>query len=203
MYDAKSSATQKIIIFIHKEGEIMKKAVIVLFVLLISACSSLKVAKLDPKTGLFPSENKATVVTSKPLDIDQKKSLILVSDSAFAKQQIINIGYFDKVINHGELEVLIVKNDLSDKISSVHDKLGINKAAKYYKPFLWFRINTKNRDNKKYAQFILTDPLTLDDYFVTETLLDYKWTGVNDQNNWYPMFNALIEYIKKNSNTYK
>lgn len=86
---------------------------------------------------------------------------------------------------------------------SVKDKIGINNAAKHYKPFLWFRLDSHGSGTKEYVQFLLTDPLTLEDYFITETHLDRIWSGVNDQNNWYPMYNSFIAYIKENSKTYK
>lgn len=181
----------------------MKNLLILIFALTLGACTSLKVVELDPVTGYFPTENKAVVVTNKPFDLDARKSLLLVSNSEFEKNQIKNIGYFDEVINFKELEALIVKNNLGDKVSSVKDRIGLNNAAKYYKPFLWFRIDTRGTGNEQYVQFIITDPLTLEDYFVTETHLDRVWAGVNDQNNWYPMFNSLIDYIKANSKTYK
>ena len=49
----------------------------------------------------------------------------------------------------------------------------------------------------------MTDPLTSENYFVTETLVDVAWSGLSDKNNWYPMFNALIEYIEANSEAYR
>jgi len=48
----------------------------------------------------------------------------------------------------------------------------------------------------------LTDPLDLEDYFICETLLDYEYSGVNDQNNFYPMMNSFIDYIKQHSQTF-
>lgn len=191
----------------------MKKIVLMLCLYILSACSSLQVAQLDPKTGLFPSNKKATVVVSKPLDLDKRKELILVFDdelqkitlqmsSTFGKNQIQNIGYFDKVITSEDLETIIVKNNLGDKVSSVRSKIGVNNAAKYYKPFLWFRIYIRGSGNQKYVQFILTDPLTLEDYFVTEKHLDFILSEISDQSHWYPMFNSFIKYIKENSKTY-
>ncbi len=181
----------------------MKKILLMFFALALSACSSLKIVEIDPNTGYFPTKNKATIVTKKSFDLDERKSLILVSNSEFEQKQMENIGYFDEVITFEDLESLIVKNNLGDKIPSVKDRIGINNAAKHYKPFMWFRFDTRGTGNQQYAQFILTDPLTLEDYFVTETHLDKMWVGVNDQYNWYPMFNSLIDYIKENSKTYK
>lgn len=142
-------------------------------------------------------------MTSKSFNLDERKSLVLVPNSEFEKNQLKNIGYFDEVITFEDLESLIVKNNLSDKVPSIRDRIGVNNAAKHYKPFMWFRFDIRGTGNQQYAQFMLTDPLTLEDCFVAETHLDRIWSGVNDQYNWYPMFNALIDYIKENSSTYK
>jgi len=165
------------------------------------ACSSMKVAELD-STGHFPGNVKATVILSKPFDLDARKSLVLIPDSDFVKGEITNIHYFSEVITPEELQKAIVQHGMADKIPSITDAIGINNAAKFYKPFLWFHVKNHGTGREAYAQFILTDPLTLDDLFVAETHLDFLWSGVNDQHNWYPMFNAVIDYIKANSKTY-
>jgi hypothetical protein len=134
------------------------------------ASSSQRVVELD-SSGHFPGRTTATVVLSKPFDLDSRKDLIVVPPNDFLKGEVANIHYFNEIITPEELQKSIVRNGLA-----------------------------ANRD--LYTQFVLTDPLTLDDLFVVETHLDFIWTGVNDQNNWYPMFNALIDYIKSNSKTY-
>lgn len=168
-----------------------------------TACSSMKVAQVDPKTGHFPATAKATVVVNKPIDLDARKELIVAGNSEFILGQLRNMNYFGEVITVSDLEDRIIKAGLTDKVPTLRDKIGINKAAKHYKPFLLLRIDTRGSGTSEYARLILTDPLTLEDYFVTETHLDRIWTGVNDQNNWYPMFNALIDYVAQNSKTYK
>ncbi len=180
----------------------MKKIVLIVIALMLSACTSLKVVKLDPKTGLFPTKKEATVITNTPLNLDERKALVLVPNAEFDKDSIKNIGYFDQVITSDDLETLVVQNNLGEKVPSIKGRIGINNAAKHYKSFLWLRYDTRGSRPKQYAQLILTDPLTLEDIFVAETYMDYLWSGVNDQSNWYPMFNSLIEYIKKNSRTY-
>ena len=180
----------------------MKKLSVAFICLVLSACTSLKVVELDKETGYFPTQTHADTVASKAMDLDARKGLILVSNSDFLKTQIKNIGYFDEVIDFEEMETRIIQHNLGDKVPSLKEKIGLNNAAKYYKPFLWFRVDTRGSGAQEYVQFILTDPLTLEDYFVTETHLDRVWTGVNDQYNWYPMLNSFIDYIKANSETY-
>ncbi|MEO0510879.1 MAG: hypothetical protein AAF065_13585 [Verrucomicrobiota bacterium] len=67
---------------------------------------------------------------------------------------------------------------------------------------LWIRWGGRSEGANEYMQLIITDPLTLEDIFVAETYIDYIWAGVNDQNNFYPLMNALIEYIDLNSESY-
>lgn len=169
----------------------------------LTACSSMKVAEVDPQTGYFPTSTKATVVVSRSVDLDLKKSLLLIPNVEFVKGQITNIKYFDEVITFEDLEKRIVQANLNDKVPSVRDRIGVSNAAKYYKNFLWFRYERKGERPDQRGQFIITDPKTMEDYFITETKLDYVWSGVNDQNNWYPMFNSLVDYIKQNSRTYR
>lgn len=173
-----------------------------LFALFLTACTNMQVATLDPETGRFPTKIQATIVKNVKTDLDSMKSLLLLPDNDFVIGQINNINYFDQAITTDELETLIITNDLTDKVPSVKDKIGINKAFKAYKPFLWLRFDTREDGNKMYGQFILTKPDTLEDIFIVEKYFDYVWVGVNDANTWYPMFNAIVDYIDNNSKTW-
>lgn len=168
----------------------------------LAGCTSMKVVELDPTTKRFPTNTKATIVSSVDTELDDMKSLLLLPDNNFVKGQIGNIGYFDQTMTIDSLETLIIQNNLQDKVPSVRDKIGINKAYKEYKPFLWLRFDTRQEGNKTYGQFILTKPDSLKDILVVEKHFDYVWAGVNDSNTWYPMFNAIVDYIDKNSKTW-
>lgn len=178
----------------------MKKAIgASLILLLVAACQSMQVTERDPQTGYFPTRHAATVVKNVNVDLDERRDLIVIGRSDFLEGQIKSIGYFKEVLTVPELETRIVQNGLSDKVPSVRDKIGLSNAARHYKPFLWLRVDRRNEGNRGYAQFILTDAETLEDYFITETYLDTVWAGVTDRNTWYPMFNALIDYIDEHS----
>lgn len=180
----------------------MYRNIFLIFFSFLVGCSSLKIVDLDPVTGYFPGEKRASVIINKEIDLDSTTDLVLVPDGDFEVNMVKNIGYFNEVINFEDLEDIIIKNDLTEQVPSVRDKIGINKAAKAYKKFLWLNWDTRQDGTQKYQQLILTDPITLEDLFVCETLLDYVWAGVNDRANWYPMMNSLIDYIKENSKTY-
>ena len=60
----------------------------------LAACSSMKVAELDPITGRFPTKNTATVVKNEKVDLDALKALLLLPDNDFIKGQIGNVNYW-------------------------------------------------------------------------------------------------------------
>jgi hypothetical protein len=180
----------------------MKKLILVL-VLAVSACSHFKVAEIDPKTGYFPSDSKADVIKHEKYDLDSMKALVLISSGTFVEGQVKNMNYFDKIINPDELQTIIVQEGLQDKVPSIAEKIGVNKAYVNYKPFLWLRFHVRGEGRQSYGQFILTDPKDMKDLFIAEKHLDYMWAGVSDQTTWYPLCNALIDYIKENSRTYR
>lgn len=177
----------------------MRRILTTIAAALLSGCSALKVVETDPITGYFPGDKRAAVVTNIPLDMDNRKDLILVPNDDFTGDMVRNIGFFDNVMNFEDLEKTIINENLTDAVPSVDDRIGLNKAAKAYKPFLWLRWDDRKDGSKHYGKLILTDPITLEDYFVAETLLDFLWRGVNDQNNFYPMMNSFIDYLKENS----
>lgn len=176
---------------------------IVIIGLMLSGCSVLKVAKIEPTTGYFPGGKIANIIKNESINLDSMKSLILVTGGEFVKGQVENIGYFGQVIDRQDLEREIVKKGLQDLVPSIDGPIGINKAYTHYKPFLWLRYDTRGSGNQQYAQFILTDPATLNDIFVAEEHLDYVWKGVNDQMVWYPLSNAFVKYIREHSKSSK
>lgn len=164
--------------------------------------SHMQITTLNPKTGRFPTRQEATVVTSVRTDLDQFKSLLLMPDNEFVRGQIHNIRYFEQTMTVEQLEDAIIENGLSDQVSSVLDNDGLHQAYHAYRPFLWLRFKTREEGGKVFAQFVLIKPDDLQELFLVEQELDYQVAGVDDQNTWYPLFNALVGYIDANSKTW-
>src|SRR5690554_6561131 len=110
-----------------------KLSLIVLSFVMLSACTTIKVAKFDPETNRFPTKNKATIVKSDDVDLDSMNDLLLMPENDFVQGQLKNINYFKETMTYEDLEIRIVQNDLSDKVPSVTDRIGINKAYKAFK----------------------------------------------------------------------
>lgn len=107
----------------------MFKAFIIVLAMSVTACSSLKVVEVNPETGYFPGEKRASITKSVDTDLDSFNDLVLVPDGDFTSGMVKNIGYFDEVITFEDLEKFIIKNELTDQVASVNDRIGINKAA--------------------------------------------------------------------------
>ncbi|MGB0867540.1 MAG: hypothetical protein ACPGSC_13600, partial [Granulosicoccaceae bacterium] len=89
-----------------------------------------------------------------------------------------------------------------DRVPSLQNADGIQRACQEYKPFLWLHFKTRHENNRVFGQFALINPEDMRELFLAERPLDYQHAGVNDQNTWYPMFNALIDYIDENSGSW-
>ena len=180
------------------------KCLPVILVVFLVGCgtTAFQVTERD-ESGYFPALGEAEVIKRIAVDLDKHRELVVIGDSDFFDGQLESIGYFKEIMRIPELEVAIVREGLSDRVQSVQDRIGLNNAAKHYKPFLWLRADTRRDGRKHYGQLILTDATSLEDIFIVETYYDTIWTGVSDQQNFYPMFNALIDYIDENSATYQ
>jgi hypothetical protein len=141
-------------------------------------------------------------VTNTAFDLDSRKRLLLIPDgeSDFVRGMLTKMKYFDEIITFHDLQTQIIQHNLSEKIPSIHELLGINNAAKNYKPFMFLRFEY----SAKTLKMILTDPVTLKDVFAAETVRITTNTGGGaDQFILYPLFNSLIDYISQNSRAYQ
>lgn len=189
----------------------MKNILLITILVLLTSCADTgRISKLDASTGTFQTPVKATTITSKKVDLDLYKSILLISEDGqdfydgFNKNTVTNIGYFNNVFDSSELETFIIKNNLVNEVPALKDRIGMHNLAKSYKPFLWLSYNIRRtQDRKFYLQLVLTNTLTFEDFFIAETQMNNFWVGVNVKENWYPLYNALIQYIRDNSSTYK
>lgn len=180
----------------------IKLILLTTLIIVTTSCTSGKVAKRTAETGYFPSTEKAIVLKSEQVNLDKQKTLLLVPNDEFTIGMLKEIDYFDKVIDFDDLEKLIVENNLGEKIPSIDSITGINKAAKVYQNFLWLTWRHPVQDNRHSTQLVLIDAETMHELFLCETERDSQWDRGDDQSNSYPMMNALVDYIGKNSTSY-
>lgn len=171
----------------------------------------------NTETGLFQTTFEPDIKLNEPFDLDKRKQLIFVEvissrypDADMTTyiehytKQLKRINYFDEFLNYEELQIALIKNDLSEQIPSLKGKIAVSNAAKLYKPFLWLTIDLTPPDADVIGTYRLTfvDPLSLKDLLIVETTPGFWW-GMTPEAMQFPMFNALIQYIRENSKSYK
>lgn len=172
--------------------------------LVLAGCGTqMKVAPVDPQTGLIQSEKgqvtEATVVTAQKFPLAKYKGLAFSSGGgSFGVEQLRALGYFDQVVSYDDLQKIVIANGLQDQVPSLNEQIGLNKLYRAYKPFLWVHFKRVQRETKPYLQLVAINPDTMEEVFVSEVYLDFVWAGVTDQNARYPLFNALNRWIRDN-----
>jgi len=167
---------------------------------LIGGYTTMKVTELHPKTRRFPAHELATVVKSTACNLDDFRSLLVLPDNQFVIGQIKNIRCFGEVLSSDQLEAKVRACSSDDQFGALHDHDGLKKAYDLYQPFLWLRFSTRQEGQQVVGRFLLINPVSGEELFVVEKQFDYSSSlWVSDQTTWYPMFNALIDYIEENA----
>lgn len=183
--------------------KLLKIGTLLLVSLSMTACvTQFAVTNPDEKTGYYATGKdqyqKATTVISEKVDLTVFKSLAYVQGSDFFVKQTRNIGYFDEVLDKKGLESKIIEKGLQDKVTDVSSLLGLNNLYRHYQPFLYVSTNIETKGDKEFVQLIAKDPSNGKTLFTSEAEMDFVWSGVSDQNTFYPLFNSFIDWLKYN-----
>ncbi|GAB4027730.1 hypothetical protein GCM10028773_59840 [Spirosoma koreense] len=163
----------------------------------------MKVAKTDSATGRFTTGYTAKIIKSAEINMDTLKAIAVVPNSDYIKNMAQNIGYFDTVITIEELEKQIISANLTNEIQSVNSLIGMNNAARKYKPFVYLTFSKEVKGSRQYLQLKMLSAKTMQDLLISEVHVDYMWKGFSDQTVLYPLFNTLIDYLEAHSQIYR
>lgn len=178
---------------------------LMLIVLLLAGCSTVgQPSDLDPATGRIKTYSSVTakVVRSEKINISNYQELILTLGGTFFKEQTIKFGYFKTVVNRADMEKLLIRENKSGIVPDVTNLLSWKKIADNYKPFLVLTIDmrtTGRRDRFAVLKAIQADTAT--EVFEAEVSLTSFGTimnGPNDDNVFYPLYNAFIDWVNSN-----
>lgn len=128
-----------------------------------------------------------------------KSSVLYVHAAEFYVNQAKRIGRFERVFDSDDMERIVVREGIGDRVNSVHTLIGWNQLANHYGPFLVLKLDARRDGRREYLQLKAIDPSSGDELFVAERYLDRKWAGVTDRNTRYPLFNAFLDWLDKNS----
>jgi len=181
----------------------MKLKQLLLFSLAITAFLSLvscdtydKVTTLNPKTGRFNAYNvNVKITTALKANTDTLKKLIIVPNSSYWTEMVKNMNYFDEVMTFSDMDMDITKKGLADKIPSLTDKIGLNRAYKYYRPFFVLYFTQEIKNNNLYYGLELYDPAKVETIFENKVYISQSVLDRTDQKTMYPLFNSLLNYL--------
>lgn len=177
--------------------------------LTISCSSTFKVKPLDEKTGQLPTETKLTpeeILVDKSINFNEYNQFLYVKNSGvnmekydkYIIETLKNIGGFKKVYTQSELEQYVIQNNLTDKVTSISDNIGLLNLQKQVGNFLVVESTPEYLGGYDYSfKFKVINPAT------SETLLELKhkafnWAGL-DRPLFNPVFNYYINWKNKNS----
>lgn len=187
--------------------------VTLVIILYLSSCGSLPNTENLQETGFFYNATNSKFVKncqtikSKKFNLDANKKLLLVNSNymlhrKYIKSKTEKINYFDKVLTLEELEKEIIKDNKQDETGIITYDSNMNKIYENYKPFLYLLFNYDKE--KGSIQLKLINPGTSEELFISEIPYNYStFNPVHEDDIPNPLFNELIKYIQKNSNSIK
>ena len=180
---------------------ITKLSVIGLILISMISCGTFeKAATINTQTNYFPAKkNKVPVILiDKPTNADTLKLMLVVPSTDYWLAMGKNMNFFERVLTYDQFQSEIVKKGLSDKIPTLSDKVGLNRAYKLNQPYVILNLTKVNKPgNGWFAGLTLYDPKNAEIIFQNEIWLNLMWDGWTDQGTMFPLFNSLLDYLRK------
>lgn len=180
------------------------------FLVLVGCAASSGPATVDPKTGYLPVAvipgmglDKGSTVTDLRVDFEKYQGRMLVTGPTSAREQLAAIGAFGDVFDNDELQRRVIAAGLQDQVQNTDDPIGISRAYKYYKPFLWMHWEVKKEFGGVFARIIVTEPGTGQDLFIASTRACDAEGCMQNPGTLYPLFNSFIDWVRKNGRAVK
>lgn len=174
-------------------------------VLFLSACADVKPKPINPSTGLFPTGTVLdgdAVQVNTPFDPKFKRLVyIKVPEdkpkdfSQFYATELRNSKLFDQVAEKSDLEAIVLQKELTEKVPSVSDLVGLHKLAQSIGPFLIVEPYFEWKGGYNYmGQLKAIDPET------GKTVLQlqqkaFNWAGL-DSPLVYPLLNGFLQWAR-------
>lgn len=178
-------------------------AVGLILISMVSCGTFEKATTINTQTNYFPAKRNKnpTILIDKPTNPDTLKMMLVVPSTDYWLAMGKNLNYFDKVLTYDQFESEIVKKGLSDQIPSLSDKVGLNRAYKINQPFVILNLTKVNKPGDGwFAGLTLYDPKSAEIIFQNEIWLNLMWDGWTDQGTMFPLFNSLLDYLRKQEN---
>jgi len=186
-----------------------QKFVLIGLILTLYSCSpTLKIKQLNAKTGKLPTEtilNQNEILVEKSINLKEYSKFLFVKKSGLNMEKyekyifgtLQNIGGFENYYLQNDLEKYIIQNNLTDKVTSISDNIGLLNLSKNVGKFLICESNVEYSGGYDFVfEYKVINPTN------AEILLHIKhkafnWGGL-DRPLFNPVFNKYIDWINLN-----
>ncbi|WP_158961728.1 hypothetical protein [Myroides fluvii] len=192
---------------LHLENKRKNKALRLLLLTLslvaFTSCGTYEKAKpLDASTHYFPSkvkdQERVIVLKEIPLSADTLKSVLLTTDEIYWSTMGKNLNYFDEVLTVSELQQKLIQRGVSTDQVDLAKGIGLQAVHDLYKPYVALGLEKYQLENGKWhAWMYLYDPKREETIYECAIPLNLMWDGWTDQATLFPLFNSLLDYLRK------
>ncbi len=175
----------------------------------IFSCSpTLKVKALNPETGKLPTETILSpdeILVEKSINLNEYSQFLYVKKSGLNVEKyekyilgtLTNIGGFNNYYTQNELEQFVIQKNLSDKVTSISDNIGLLNLSKSIGKFLICESNVEYKGGYNFSmEYKIINPTN------AEVVLHIKHNAINwgglDRPLFNPVFNKYIDWINSN-----
>lgn len=154
-----------------------------------------KAVKVDSTTNYFPArKNKQVNVTiDNPFENKlNKPTLLVVPDADYFKEMGDNLNFFDTVMTLQNFNMAIEKKEFISNSSNVKTLF-----VRYFSIYSLESIELKKINKRWYTGLKLYDHQNKKILFKNEVKLNLMWDGWTDQGTMFPLYNSLLDYLRK------
>ncbi len=179
----------------------MRTVILIFSIILLVSCGSFKKAlPIDKTTNYFHSKegNKASVLREIFIDVDSLKNMLIVVDDKYFVKMGNNLEFFKEVKTDEQLFTAVSNSGLAKKIPNLKSNEGLYKLAQLYPSFVMLDISSDRKSNgDTYAILTLYYPKIGYVIFRSEIYVNLMWDGWTDRATLNPLFNSLLDYLRK------
>ena len=164
-------------------------------ILILTSCKSIPLEpKLDPNTNyLYADYRDVRVIKEIPVPADSLKHLLIVPNKA-GLEVGKTLNFFNEIMTTDQFEDAIIKSGFADEVETFRNRKGQHKAAILYRPYILLEHVYECKSSC--VGIRLYDPIG--EQIIFETRMSTQiFGGYPDIRNLFPLFNSLLDYLRK------
>ena len=149
-------------------------------------------SKLKPQEVIVESDFKPEYKKLAYVKTDEKNTKL----NEFYLQTFKNMNVFDQVLSKDEMESLVIERGLTESVSNISDKIGLNSLHKSMGDFLVVEPYAEHVQGYNFKGVLKAyDPSTGKDVLHLENSA-FNWAGL-DKPLFFPLFNGFLDWANQ------